>query len=130
MSEGTPAKDPTTQHKKREDTADGCRSMAQDDRSRAEESDSDRMRFRLACSAEAWTTRAELLDRLEANRARIHDQLDSLSAAAEGKEEIRNGEGTNAVQQGSAQTEDKTAEEGPGHHAFRQPEPRAEGLRP
>jgi hypothetical protein len=57
----------------------------------------------LACSAEAWTARAELLDRLEANRARIHDQLDRPSATAEGKEEIRNGQGTNAVQQGSAQ---------------------------
>jgi hypothetical protein len=90
MSEDTLAKDPTTAHKRAENTADGCRSMAQDDRSRAEESDSDRMRFRLACSAEAWTARAELLDRLEANRARIHDQLDRPSATAEGEEEIQN----------------------------------------
>ena len=29
------------------------------------------MRFRLACSAEAWTARADLLDRLEANRAQL-----------------------------------------------------------
>ena len=56
-----------------ENTADGCRSMAQDDRDRAQESDSDRMRFRLACSAEAWTARADLLDRLEANRVRMQD---------------------------------------------------------
>jgi hypothetical protein len=45
--------------------------MAQDDRNRAQESDSERMRFRFACSAEAWTARADLLDRLEANRVRM-----------------------------------------------------------
>lgn len=57
---------------KREDSAAGCRSLASDDRDRAEHSDSDRMRFRLACSAEAWTNRAELLDRLEANRVKMN----------------------------------------------------------
>jgi hypothetical protein len=60
---------------KREDSAAGCRSMADDDRARAEASDSDRMRVRLASSAEVWTARAQLLDRLEANRARIDTQV-------------------------------------------------------
>jgi hypothetical protein len=57
---------------KRVDSAAGCRSLASDDRDRAKDSDSDRMRFRLACSAEAWTNRAELLDRLEANRLKMN----------------------------------------------------------
>ena len=73
-------------HKKLEDTADGCRSLAQDDRTRAEESDSDRMRFRLACSAEAWTARADLLDRLEANRARTEAGLSATTPVADTKE--------------------------------------------
>lgn len=58
--------------RKSEDTAAGCRSLASNDRARAVDSDIDRMRFRLACSAEAWTARAELLDRLEANRVRMN----------------------------------------------------------
>jgi len=63
---------PSDPNAKREDSAAGCRSLASDDRDRAEHSDSDRMRFRLACSAEAWTNRAELLDRLEANRVKMN----------------------------------------------------------
>ena len=57
--------------KKLEDTAEGCRSMASSDRDRAVAADSARMRFRLACSAEAWTDRADLLDRMEANRLKM-----------------------------------------------------------
>ena len=57
---------------RREDSAAGCRSLASDDRDRAKDSDSGRMRFRLACSADAWTNRAELLDRLEANRLKMN----------------------------------------------------------
>ena len=54
--------------RKPEDTAAGCRIMASDDRERAAQSQSDLMRFRLNRSAEAWTIRAELLDRLESRR--------------------------------------------------------------
>ena len=68
--------------RKPEDTADGCRLLASDDRARAEESVSAHMRFRLACSAEAWTARAELLDRMEANRVRMNDEC----SAAGGRE--------------------------------------------
>jgi hypothetical protein len=75
----------------REDTADGCRSMAHDDRVRAEDSDSDRMRFRLACSAEAWTARADLLDRLEANRARLATETDTHEASLESPQENSHG---------------------------------------
>lgn len=49
--------------------------MAKDDRDRAEASDSDRMRFRLACSAEAWSARADLLERLEFNRTQIETEV-------------------------------------------------------
>jgi hypothetical protein len=75
----------------REDTADGCRSMAHDDRVRAEDSDSDRMRFRLACSAEAWTARADLLDRLEANRARIATETDTHEPSPAAPQEENHG---------------------------------------
>ena len=61
--------------KKSEDTADGCRSLAKDDIDRAGESDSDHMRARLAHSAETWTARADMLQRLEGNRARIEAEL-------------------------------------------------------
>lgn len=63
--------DVSVPHRKPEDTAAGCRLLASDDRARAEQTVSARMRFRLACSAEAWTTRADLLDRLEQNRVRM-----------------------------------------------------------
>jgi hypothetical protein len=52
---------------KREDTAAGCRQMAQDDRARAAEVGSHYMRDRLEISAVAWIARASLLERLDAN---------------------------------------------------------------
>ena len=54
--------------RKPEDTSEGCRLLANDDRDRAEQSDSDLMRVRLTRSADAWTIRAELLERLESRR--------------------------------------------------------------
>ncbi|MEA3057348.1 MAG: hypothetical protein QOF34_163 [Sphingomonadales bacterium] len=67
---------------KLEDSAAGCRTMADDDRDRAKASDSDRMRVRLGCSADAWTARADLLDRLEAKRSKItkHVNIDAPDA--------------------------------------------------
>lgn len=56
-----------------EDSAAGCRMMASDDRERAALSDSAHMGLRLLGSADAWTARAELLDRLEANPVRMND---------------------------------------------------------
>lgn len=86
-AEGGPAGGgPAPVHRKTEDTAAGCRSLASDDRDRAEQSDSDRMRFRLACSAEAWTQRAELLDRLEANRIQMNGAGAACEPPAEAKE--------------------------------------------
>jgi len=51
--------------RKREDDAEGCRALAQDDQVRAAGADSEHMRHVLERSAEAWTSRAKLLDRLE-----------------------------------------------------------------
>jgi hypothetical protein len=51
-----------------EDTAAGCRLLASDDQARAEQSDSTHMRERLIGSAEAWSARAALLERLESKR--------------------------------------------------------------
>lgn len=90
MSTPEPGSAPTPR-KKNEDTADGCREMAKDDRTRAEESDSDRMRFRLTCSADAWSARADLLDRLEANRARADGEMSERPAPPSGTEENDNG---------------------------------------
>ena len=59
---------------KPENSAAGCRMLANDDRIRAQDSDSAHMRFRLACSAEAWTARAEMLDRMEANRIQMNNE--------------------------------------------------------
>jgi hypothetical protein len=57
----------TSGRRRLEDTAGGCRSFAQDDRARATSTINPRMRATLERSAEAWTARAKLLDRLEAN---------------------------------------------------------------
>lgn len=67
----------TSGRRRLEDTAGGCRSLAQDDRARATSTINQRMRATLERSAEAWTARAKLLDRLEANfndRAAANDR--------------------------------------------------------
>jgi hypothetical protein len=83
MTEEAP--DPKPRQKKREDTAEGCRSMAKDDHNRAEASDTDHMRSRLACSADAWTKRADMLDRLKAS-ARRGGQSEAGKPSARRKE--------------------------------------------
>ena len=52
---------------KPEDSAHGCRANATLDRERAAAASNERMRASLERSAEVWTTRAKLLDRLEAS---------------------------------------------------------------
>jgi len=54
-----------TPRRKAEDSSQGCRAMAEDDRNRAAAMGSDRMRFRLERSADAWAARADMLARLE-----------------------------------------------------------------
>jgi hypothetical protein len=76
-----PGSDVAAPHKKPEDTSEWCRSLAKDDRDRADAADSANMRFRLVCSAEAWTARAKLLERLEGNRARKGAELGSASGS-------------------------------------------------
>ena len=59
-------------HHKREDTADGCRSLASDDLGRAAVTINDHMRGAFERSARIWTVRADLLGRLENSlRARV-----------------------------------------------------------
>ena len=54
--------------RKREDTAEGCRELAEGDRARAADVvGSEHMRNTLERSAKAWGQRAKLLDRLEAS---------------------------------------------------------------
>jgi len=50
--------------RKREDTAEGCRELATDDRARAADVGSGHMRNTFERSADAWATRAKLLERL------------------------------------------------------------------
>jgi hypothetical protein len=71
---GAPVSAPPARERKPEDSAAGCRSLAREDQARARAADSQHMRFRLACSAEAWNVRADMLDRIEAQRARSGGQ--------------------------------------------------------
>ena len=57
---------PAGRRKRPEDTPEGCRSFAADDRDRAATFTVDQARSRYERSAAAWTARADLLDRLEA----------------------------------------------------------------
>ena len=74
--------------RKPEDTADGCRLLASDDRTRAEQSESAHMRLCLTSSAAAWTLRADMLERLEEKRAR---KLEAAPRQAPGSGENDNG---------------------------------------
>lgn len=51
--------------RKAEDSAEGCRAFERDDRERAAANSSGNMREILERSANAWSARARLLDRLE-----------------------------------------------------------------
>lgn len=75
--------------RKREDTAEGCRELALDDRARAAEVDSDHMRDTLERSADAWSTRASLLERLQTS---FHARADAELLKQQQRLE-RNGDG-------------------------------------
>lgn len=57
-------------NRKPEDTAEGCRARADADRAEAAAMGGDRLRFRLERSADAWTARADLLQRLRHSEER------------------------------------------------------------
>ena len=68
----------TSARRRPEDSAEGCRSLAANDRTRASAAVNPQMRATLERSAEAWSARAQLLDRLATNfneRIAAHDQL-------------------------------------------------------
>jgi hypothetical protein len=71
----------TTRRKRPEDTATGCRALAADDLRRAEALTGDHVCWRYRRSAEAWLTRAALLDRLE---ARFQERMRAVQRAAGG----------------------------------------------
>ena len=54
--------------RKPEDTAAGCRILANDEKERAEQSDCAQTRERLMGSAHVWSARADLLEQLETKR--------------------------------------------------------------
>jgi hypothetical protein len=94
--------------KKAEDTSDGCRALAKDDRNRAAAIGNDHMRLQLERSADAWAARAHLLDRLEANfNARAGGHGPGPNA-----EMNDDGQGTGSIEQGEAQVESQS-QEGP-----------------
>ena len=55
----------TSGRRRLEDTAEGCRALAEDDRGRASAMENPHMRATLERSAHTWAARARLLDRLE-----------------------------------------------------------------
>lgn len=69
--------------RKAEDSADGCRAFERDDRERAAANSSEHMRAVLERSADAWSARAKLLDRLE--------KAFNARAAANVEERLRRG---------------------------------------
>ena len=75
--------------RKREDTAEGCFGLARDDEVRAADNVNPHMRRTLERSAEAWTARATLLERLEGRsnaRAEAHtlERQDQLEREQDG----------------------------------------------
>ena len=75
--------------RKREDTAEGCFGLARDDEVRAADIANPHMRRTLERSAEAWTARASLLERLEGRsnaRAEAHAlrQQDEIEGKQDG----------------------------------------------
>jgi hypothetical protein len=70
----------TVRVRRREDTAEGCRSLSTDDRARAVEMANPQMRASLERSANAWSTRAQLLEHVEASsNARVEAHFQSLA---------------------------------------------------
>jgi hypothetical protein len=69
--------------RKREDTSLGCREMAAADHVRADATDTEHMRVRMESSADAWTARADMLQRLE----RSQDARLAAAAAPDSTEE-------------------------------------------
>jgi hypothetical protein len=72
----------TPSRRKLEDSADGCRAFAASDRERASATANTHIRATFERSAEAWSVRADLLDRLEqsfnARAGNLRDQTQSL----------------------------------------------------
>ena len=101
--------------RKREDTAEGCRAMALDDRARAADIGSSHMRSTFERSADAWTTRAELLERLQTSfTAKGEEQQLEQLQRLERKDD---GEGTDALDQRGSKTEgERTQESDCGEH--------------
>lgn len=95
--------------------------MAQADRDRAAEADSDHMRKTLERSAAAWRTRADLLGRLEASSSARADQVAREHQELRSERE-NDGQGTGPVEQGKAQAE------GEGRQGEKRPRLRIKGL--
>jgi len=115
---------PLANRRRAEDTAHGCRALADADRERAADMVNDHMRGAHERSADAWTSRADLLERLElSSNARAAAYLrDKDDLREEGDD---NGQGTGSVEQGKTQAEGGQEEKGAGHRAER---PRIKGL--
>jgi len=70
----------TVRVRRREDTAEGCRSLSRDDRARANDMPNPQMRACLERSANAWLVRAQLLEGFDAScNARVEAHFQSLS---------------------------------------------------
>jgi len=97
--------------RKRENTAEGCRELALGDQSRAADAGSEHMRKALERSADAWTTRAQLLERLD---ARFNARAKCVAGEQDRQqgERTSDGQGTEAIGQGGPQAEGQRTQEG------------------
>ena len=116
---------PLSHRRRPEDTAHGCRALADADRERAADMVNDHMRGAHERSADAWASRADLLERLElSSNARAADVRSQHKLDAERDDD---GQGTGPIEQGEAQAEGERGPEAQDDRS-RPERPRIKGL--
>jgi len=97
--------------RKPEDSADGCRAFAASDRERASTAANGQVRATFERSAEAWSARASLLDRLETSfDARVASVTPRMRKHRV-NEDRQDGQGTEALEQRGTKSEGEGTEE-------------------
>jgi hypothetical protein len=93
--------------RKPEDSADGCRAFAASDRERASTAANGQVRATFERSAEAWSARASLLDRLETSLDASVASVTPRMRKRRANEDRQDGQGTEALEQRSTKSEAK-----------------------
>jgi len=97
--------------RKPEDSVDGCRAFAASDRERASTAANVHVRATFERSAQAWSARSSLLERLETSFDARFASLTPRTRKHRATEDRQNGLGTEALEQGGAQAEGEGGEE-------------------